>query len=67
MHRLAGPIITSVLALANTQAHAQAGAAPISASQQEAAKPAAGEEQTPSKPVVAGNLCSTLEQAATEN
>ena len=67
MHRLAGPVITSVLALANTQAHAQAGAAPISASQQEAAKPAAGEEQAPSKPVVAGDLCSTLEQAAAEN
>jgi soluble lytic murein transglycosylase-like protein len=55
MHRLAGPLFICALALANTQANAQAGAAPPSASQAENAQPAAGE------------LCSTLEQAAAEN
>jgi hypothetical protein len=55
MHRLAGPFFICALALANTQANAQAGATPPSASQGEAAQPAAGE------------VCSTLEQAAAEN
>jgi hypothetical protein len=55
MHRLPGPFFICALALANTQANAQAGATPPSASREEAAQPAAGE------------LCSTLEQAAEEN
>ena len=54
------------LALANTQANAQAGATPPSASQQEV-QPTGGEQQAASKPSIAEEVCSTLEQAAVEN
>ena len=55
------------LALANTQANAQAGATPPSATQQEVPQPTGGEQQAASKPSIAEEVCSTLEQAAAEN
>jgi hypothetical protein len=66
MHRLAAPFFSCALALANTQANAQAGATPPSASQPEV-QPAGGEQQAASKPSIADEVCSTLEQAAAEN
>jgi hypothetical protein len=66
--RLAGPFIICVLALANNQANAQAGATPPLASQQEAAQhPASGNEQPASAPSGASEVCRTLEQAAAES
>jgi len=68
MHRLAGPFIICVQALANNQANAQAGAMPPPASQQEAAQhPASGNEQPTSAPSGASEVCRTLEQAAAES
>ena len=67
MHRLAGPFFICALALANTQVNAQAGATPPSASQQEVPPPTGGEQQAASKPSVADEVCSTLEQAALES
>src|SRR5262252_3686605 len=65
MHRLAGPFIICVQALANNQANAQAGAMPSPASQQEAAQhPASGNEQPTSAASGASEVCRTLEQAA---
>ena len=68
MSRLAGPFIICVLALANNQANAQAGATPPPASQQEAVQhPASSNEQPASAPSGASEVCRTLEQAAAEN
>jgi hypothetical protein len=67
MHRLAGSFVVCALAFTNTQANAQAGAIPPSAGQQQAAQPAEGEEQRASKPMVMGDVCSTLERVAAEN
>jgi soluble lytic murein transglycosylase-like protein len=67
MHRLVGPFFSCALALANTQANAQAGATPPSAGQQEVPQPTGGEQQVASNPNVAGEVCSTLEQTAAEN
>src|SRR5215472_12362384 len=68
MHRLAGPFIICVQALANNQANAQAGAMPRPASQEEAAQhPASGNEQPTSAPSGASEVCRTLEQAAAES
>ena len=66
MHRLAGPFLVCALALANTQANAQAGATPTSASQPEV-QPTGGEQQAASKPSIADQVCPTLEHAAAEN
>ena len=55
------------LALANTQANAQAGATPTPVSQQGAAQPATSAERGVSTPRVANDVCPTLEQAAAEN
>jgi hypothetical protein len=64
----AGPFIICVLALANNQANAQAGATPPPASQQEAVQhPASSNEQPASAPSGASEVCRTLEQAAAEN
>jgi len=67
MPRLVGPLLICALALANTQANAQAGAMPSPANQQEAAQSAASDEQAVSARGVAGEVCPTLEQAAAEN
>ena len=67
MPRLALPFFICVLVLANTQANAQAGAAPPAVSQHDAAQPAAGDEQPASASSVADEVCRTLEQAAPEN
>jgi soluble lytic murein transglycosylase-like protein len=66
MHRLTGPFFSCALALANTQANAQAGATPPSASQQEL-QPTGGDQQAASKPSIVDEVCSTLEHAAAEN
>jgi hypothetical protein len=66
MHRLGGPFLCA-LALANTQANAQAGATPPSAGQREVPQHVGGEQQAVSKPSVDGEVCSTLERAAAEN
>ena len=67
MPRLALPFFICVLVLANTQANAQAAAAPPAVSQHDAAQPAAGDEQPASASSVADEVCPTLEQAAAEN
>jgi hypothetical protein len=68
MPRFAGPFIICVLALANNQANAQAGAMPPPASQQEAVQhPASSNEQPAPAPGGASEVCRTLEQAAAEN
>ena len=67
MPRLVGPLFICALALANTQANAQAGATAPPASQHETAQPAASKEQVGSTPSLAGEVCPTLEQAAAEN
>ena len=67
MLRLVGPFIICSLALANTQAIAQAGATPPPAGGEEAAQRTEGREQPASAPSTASQLCPTLEQAAAEN
>src|SRR6516165_9947168 len=57
--RLAGTLLTCVLALGNAHANAQAGAPPPTV-RKEIAKPAA-------PPPTADDVCRTLEQAAAEN
>ena len=68
MLRSAGLFFICALALANTQANAQAGAAPPPATQQaDARRPASGVDQPTFAPSVAGEICRTLEQTAAEN
>ena len=59
MTRLAGTLLTSVLALGNAHANAQAGATPPT-EPNEIAQPAA-------QPPTADDVCRTLEQAAADN
>jgi soluble lytic murein transglycosylase-like protein len=67
MSRFAGPFIICVLALANNQANAQAGAMPPASQQEAVEHPASSNEQPASAPGGASEVCRTLEQAAAEN
>ena len=68
MVRLVAALYVWALALASTQANAQAGATPPPASPPEAAlQPTLGAEQPAPAPNFGGDVCRALEQAAEEN
>jgi hypothetical protein len=66
MVRLVAPFYVCALALASTQANAQADATPAPASPP-ALQPALGDEQPAPAPSFGGDVCRALEQAAEEN
>ena len=67
MPRLAAPYLIFALALAGTQANAQAGAPPPPVNQEGGAPPPASDQPAVTAPSVAVEVCPTLEQAAADN
>ena len=69
MSRMAGPLLACALALANSPANAQAGAAPATSENRESAQPfaASGQNGATAQPPTADEVCRALEQSAAEN